>query len=36
MDASLMANAAIDTIVKRKEKGLLCKLDIEKAYDQIN
>ena len=21
---------------KRKEKGILCKLDIEKAYDQIN
>ena len=31
-----MANEAIDAMIKRKEKGLLCKLDIEKAYDQIN
>ena len=23
-------------MLKRKEKGVLCKLDIEKAYDQIN
>ena len=23
-------------MVKKKEKGILCKLDIEKAYDQIN
>ena len=36
MDASLLANEVIDTFLKRKEKGVLCKLDIEKAYDQIN
>ena len=36
MDASLMANEGIDTKIKRKEKRVLCKLDIEKAYDQIN
>ena len=36
MDASLLANEVIDTLLKRKEKGILCKLDIEKAYDQIN
>ena len=36
MDASLLANEVIDTMIKRKEKGVLCKLDIEKAYDQIN
>ena len=36
MDASLMANEVIDTILKRKEKGVLCKLDIKKAYNQIN
>ena len=35
MYGSLMANEAIDTMIKRKEKGVLCKLDIEKAYDQI-
>ena len=33
MDASLLANEVIDTLLKRKEKGILCKLDIEKAYD---
>ena len=36
MDASLLANEVIDTMLKRKEKWVLCKLDIEKAYDQIN
>ena len=36
MDASLLANKVIDTLLKRKEKGVLCKLDIEKAYDHIN
>ncbi|RVX19756.1 LINE-1 reverse transcriptase-like [Vitis vinifera] len=36
LDASLMANEVIDFWHKRKEKGLICKLDIEKAYDSIN
>ena len=36
MDASLIANEVIDSMLKKKEKGLLCKLDIEKAYDRIN
>ena len=36
MDASLLANEVIDTMLKRKERGVLCKLDIEKAYDKIN
>ena len=36
MDASLLANKVIDTLLKRKERGVLCNLDIEKAYDQIN
>ena len=36
MDASLLANEVIDTLPKRKEKWMLCKMDIEKAYDQIN
>ena len=30
----LIANEAVDSIL-RKEKGILCKLDIEKAYDHI-
>ena len=29
MDASLIANGVIDSMLKKKEKGLLCKLDIE-------
>ena len=36
MDASLMVNEAIDKMIKRKDKGVLCKLDIEKAYDRNN
>ncbi|RVW55480.1 LINE-1 reverse transcriptase-like [Vitis vinifera] len=36
LDASLIANEVIDTWQKQKEKGIICKLDIEKAYDSIN
>ena len=36
MDASLIANEVIDSMRKRKERGVLSKLDIEKAYDRIN
>ena len=36
LDASLIANEVISSMQKRKERGVLCKLDIEKAYDQIN
>ena len=35
LDAVLIANEAVDSILRRKEKGILCKLDIEKAYDHI-
>ena len=31
----LIANEAVDSILRRKEKGILSKLDIEKAYDHI-
>ena len=34
LDAVL--NEVIDALLKIKEKGLLCKLDIEKAYDRLN
>ena len=34
LDAVL--NEVIDALLKRKKKGLLCKLDIEKAYDRLN
>ena len=36
LDAPLIANEVIDLIMRRKERGVLCKLDFEKAYDQIN
>ena len=36
LDASLIANEIIDSMVKEKETDILCKLDIEKAYDQIS
>ena len=36
LDASLIANEVVEYLQKRKEKRLVCKLDIEKAYDSIN
>ena len=36
LDAPLIANEVIDSILRRKKKGVLYKRDIEKAYDQIN
>lgn len=32
---SIIANEIIDSIVEKKKSGILCKLDIEKAYDYI-
>ena len=36
LDATLVANEVIDSVLKRKESGVLCKLDLKKAYDWIN
>ena len=36
LDASLIANEIIDFWHKSKKEGVICKLDIEKAYDSIN
>ena len=36
LDVTLIANEVVDSLIRRKEKGLLCKLDIEKAYDHLN
>ena len=36
LNAALIANEAIDSLLKRDETSVLCKLDLEKAYDHIN
>ena len=36
LDATLIANEAIDSMLKRDEFGVLCKLDLAKTYDHIN
>ncbi|WMV45909.1 hypothetical protein MTR67_039294, partial [Solanum verrucosum] len=36
MDATLLANELVDSRVKQNVPGVLCKLDIEKAYDHVN
>ena len=36
LDAFLIANEAIDSMTRRKEKGILCKLDVEKNYNNLN
>ncbi|WMV37016.1 hypothetical protein MTR67_030401 [Solanum verrucosum] len=36
MDAVLVANEAVGSRMKWKKAGILCKLDIEKAYDHVN
>ena len=36
MDASLIANECIDHYLRTNHLGILCKLDIEKAYDHIS
>ena len=35
MDAMLIANEAIDSILKSNEGAILCKLDIEETYDHV-
>ena len=36
LDAVLIANKLVDSTMRRKEQGMVCKLDIEKAYNSIS
>ncbi|KAF3652347.1 hypothetical protein FXO37_17559 [Capsicum annuum] len=36
MDAVLIANEAVDSRISQEKPGILCKLDIEEAYDYVN
>ena len=36
LDAVLIANEAIDSVLKNNKNGILCKLDIKKAYDSVD
>lgn len=36
MDATLIANEVVDSLIRNRECGIMCKLDKEKAYDHVN
>lgn len=36
MDAALIVSKCIESRIKEGHPGLMCKLDIQKAYDHVN
>ena len=36
LDATLIANEVVNSMRRRNDGKLVCKLDIEKAYDHLN
>ena len=36
LDVVVIANEAVDSMLRRNDGGVVCKLDIEKAYDHLN